>query len=54
MTKKTVLCYGDSITWGYNAANQNKMTANERWTGVLGNGLGDEYSVLKRVKEIME
>jgi lysophospholipase L1-like esterase len=43
MTKKTVLCYGDSITWGYNPANQNRMAWDERWTGVLTNGLNDDY-----------
>ncbi len=47
MTKKTVLCYGDSITWGYNPYNQDRMTTNERWPGVLGNGLGDNYTVIE-------
>ncbi len=47
MTKKTVLCYGDSITWGYNPYNQNRMTINERWTGILKNRLGDDYSVIE-------
>ena len=47
MTKKTVLCYGDSITWGYNPANQERMTSNERWTGVLGKGLGDGYNLIE-------
>jgi len=47
MIKKTILCYGDSITWGYNPANQERMTANERWSGILGNGLGDGYNVIE-------
>jgi lysophospholipase L1-like esterase len=47
MKKKTVLCYGDSITWGYNPANQNRMNWNERWTGVLTNGLNDDYLVIE-------
>jgi lysophospholipase L1-like esterase len=47
MTKKTVLCYGDSITWGYNPANQNRMAWDERWTGVLTNGLNDDYIVIE-------
>ena len=46
MTRKTVLCYGDSITWGYNPANSNRMMFNERWTGVLDNGLGEDYNVI--------
>jgi lysophospholipase L1-like esterase len=47
MTKKTVLCYGDSITWGYNPANPNRMTINERWSGVLGNGLDNDFNVIE-------
>ena len=47
MTEKTVLCYGDSITWGFNPANQDRMTANERWSGVLGKGLGYKYKVIE-------
>jgi lysophospholipase L1-like esterase len=47
MTEKTVLCYGDSITWGYNPVNQDRMTANERWSGVLGKGLGYKYKVIE-------
>ena len=47
MTKKTVFCFGDSITWGYNPANQNRMSWDERWTGVLTNGLNDNYLVIE-------
>src|SRR5664280_1077010 len=47
MTKKTVLCYGDSITWGYNPANQNRMKWNERWAGILANGLNEDYLVIE-------
>ena len=47
MTRKTILCYGDSITWGYNPANQNRMTFDERWPGVLDNGLGEDYKVIE-------
>lgn len=47
MIKKSVLCYGDSITWGYNPANQKRMLTNERWTGVLAEGLGKEYHVIE-------
>ena len=47
MTKKTVLCYGDSITWGYNPADQNRMKADQRWPGVLKNGLDDDYIIIE-------
>ncbi|MGB7970276.1 MAG: SGNH/GDSL hydrolase family protein [Methanobacterium sp.] len=47
MTRKTILCYGDSITWGYNPVNPNRMTLDERWTGVLSKGLGEDYKVIE-------
>jgi lysophospholipase L1-like esterase len=47
MINKRVLCYGDSITWGYNPATQNRMSENKRWTGVLKKGLGDDYTVIE-------
>ena len=47
MTRKTILCYGDSITWGYNPANLDRMTFDERWPGVLDNGLGKNYKVIE-------
>ena len=49
MSRKIILCYGDSNTWGWVA---NKMGAERydehtRWPGVLRDELGDEYSVLE-------
>jgi lysophospholipase L1-like esterase len=46
MTRKTILCYGDSITWGYNPVTSNRMNLDERWPGVLDKGLGDDYKVI--------
>jgi lysophospholipase L1-like esterase len=31
----TVLCFGDSNTWGYNPADASRYSATERWAGVL-------------------
>lgn len=45
--RKRVLCYGDSITWGYNPLNQKRMNEEERWTGILAHGLGSEYTVIE-------
>lgn len=45
--KRRILCFGDSITWGYNPANQMRMNEDERWTGVLENGLGNDYTVIE-------
>ncbi|AHM57936.1 arylesterase protein (plasmid) [Peptoclostridium acidaminophilum DSM 3953] len=43
---KTVLCYGDSNTWGMNPENGSRYPKNVRWTGVLQNMLGDSYEVI--------
>lgn len=42
---KTVLCFGDSNTWGYDPATQDRFPRDVRWTGVLRQSLGDDYLV---------
>ena len=38
---KTVLCYGDSLTWGYNAEDARRgMRCEDRWPSVLQAALG--------------
>jgi lysophospholipase L1-like esterase len=44
---KTVLCYGDSNTWGYDPATQTRYTRDARWPGVLRKELGDDYLVIE-------
>lgn len=44
---KEVLCYGDSNTWGYNPATQERYDRDERWTGVFQETLGNEYHVIE-------
>ena len=44
---KTILCYGDSNTWGYNPATQERFGRHERWAGVLRQALGDQYLVIE-------
>jgi lysophospholipase L1-like esterase len=44
---KTILCYGDSNTWGYNPATQTRFSRDERWAGVLRLELGDDYLVIE-------
>ena len=44
---KTILCYGDSNTWGYNPATMERFPRDERWTGVLRNELGDGYLIIE-------
>ena len=47
MSEKTVLCYGDSNTWGYDPATQERYPRDERWTGVLRRELGEGYLVIE-------
>ncbi|MEO8608013.1 MAG: SGNH/GDSL hydrolase family protein [Chloroflexota bacterium] len=44
---KTVLCYGDSNTWGYDPAGAARFDLNNRWAGVLRNMLGAGYWVVE-------
>jgi lysophospholipase L1-like esterase len=43
---KTVLCYGDSNTWGYNAATQARYPYQTRWTTALARELGSDFLVI--------
>jgi lysophospholipase L1-like esterase len=43
---KTILCYGDSNTWGYDAATQGRFPLQTRWPAVLQRELGDGYAVI--------
>ncbi|QPC87763.1 arylesterase [Mesorhizobium sp. NBSH29] len=44
--KKTVLCYGDSLTWGYNAEGPARHAYEDRWPSVLQVELGDSALVI--------
>ena len=44
---RTVLCYGDSNTWGYDPATRARYPPHVRWTGVLAARLGTEYRVVE-------
>jgi lysophospholipase L1-like esterase len=44
---KTIVCYGDSNTWGHNPATQDRFPITQRWTGVLAQELGAEYRVIE-------
>jgi lysophospholipase L1-like esterase len=47
MGEKTILCYGDSNTWGWNPATQSRYVRHERWPGVLRQELGEGYLVIE-------
>lgn len=44
---KTILCYGDSNTWGYRAADAKRFDRDVRWTGVLRQQLGEDYIIIE-------
>jgi lysophospholipase L1-like esterase len=44
---KTVLCYGDSNTWGWDPVTQDRYSREMRWPGVLRQELGEEYFVIE-------
>jgi len=43
---KTILCYGDSLTWGYDAASLGRHALEDRWPSVLQAALGDGVEVI--------
>lgn len=51
---KTVVCYGDSNTWGLISGSRNtelmlakRLNRNQRWTGILQELLGSEYIIVE-------
>lgn len=42
-----ILCFGDSITWGYHPERGDRMGEQERWTGVLQDLLGEKYRIIE-------
>ena len=45
--KKHIVCYGDSNTHGYCAADDGRFNENERWPRLLEKKLGDDYLVFE-------
>jgi lysophospholipase L1-like esterase len=43
----SVLCYGDSNTWGFVPGSGGRYPLEVRWTGVLQRELGDRYRVIE-------
>lgn len=44
---KTILCYGDSNTFGFNPSDGSRYDEKTRWTGVLRLNSGEEYNVIE-------
>jgi len=43
---KTILCYGDSLTWGYDAASLGRHALEDRWPSMLGAELSGDVQVI--------
>jgi lysophospholipase L1-like esterase len=46
MTHRTILCFGDSNTWGYNPETGQRYPRNGRWPHVMAQQLGKAYEVI--------
>lgn len=44
---KTILCYGDSNTWGAPPDRSGRFGPEVRWTGIMQRSLGDEFRVIE-------
>ena len=47
MVVTTVLCYGDSNTWGHDPSTGERLARDQRWPGVLRRSLGLGYEVIE-------
>ena len=43
---KTILCFGDSNTWGFTPGTGDRYSYEDRWTSMLQKSLGDGYLVV--------
>jgi len=44
---KSILCFGDSITWGYNPKDATRLPPEHRWPRILGEALGPDVEVIE-------
>lgn len=44
---KSILCYGDSNTWGAIPGKDQRYTYNCRWTGIVQNRLGNDFRIIE-------
>ena len=51
---KTVLCYGDSLTWGYSADGPARHAYEDRWPSVLAAALGPGINVIRLPEQLDE
>jgi lysophospholipase L1-like esterase len=44
---KRILCFGDSLTWGFDPATRTRFEEDRRWPCVMQKSLGDSYKVIE-------
>lgn len=44
---KSILCYGDSLTWGYNPTDSTRFPPDQRWPGILQEELGAHARIIE-------
>lgn len=47
MGRKKIVCFGDSLTWGFDPDTHLRMADEGRWTTVMKKNLGDDYEVIE-------
>lgn len=47
MDRRRIVCFGDSLTWGYDPVTGLRIPEESRWTGVLQQLLGDSWQVIE-------
>jgi lysophospholipase L1-like esterase len=47
MHPKRILCFGDSLTWGWDPESQDRFPPEKRWTRVLARLLGEGYEIIE-------
>ncbi len=51
MTSKTILCFGDSNTWGFVPGSDcDRYAPDVRWPGIMKSELGDEFTVIEEAQ----
>ncbi len=46
-TQKRIICFGDSLTWGFDPDNRVRFDEDTRWPQVMQKVLGDGYAVIE-------
>ena len=50
MDRKRIVCFGDSLTWGYDPDTKKRFPEESRWPMVMQTLLGEEYAVIEEAQ----